>query len=487
MARRSTGIAEAACTVVLLTIYGATMAPSLTWAHHGADGGDLVTAVAQGSIPHPPGFPTYLLLGSFFVHLPWGNPAWRLNLMSAVLAAAAGGLTALAVRILLRSGIHKQMPATGEQSGYGRAIRNLQSAIYDLQSAICAGLALGLAPLFWSQALIAEVYAPAAFFAALAIVLTLRGGPAWALGLAWGTGMGAHPTLLFLAPLVAWGLWRDSEGRLRRLAQAGFLALLGWGTMYGPVLLARSREASPWGDVSTLAGWWALVSARLYHGYLFGLPLVTWPQRLLAWTNLLIRQFTPFGAILAGLGWLHLWRERRSLALASAITVGSFSLYAIGYDTADSLVYLVPALPVAALWLGAGARRAADRLRGRWRPGAWVILMLPLLQALLFWGQMDVSDDWKAIEWAERILRLAPTRAALLTDQDAHTFTLWYVHDVCGERPDVTIVDQDLWAHRPYRHLVSAALGLEIPERGLSPEEAAHRAGRPALRVTDVQ
>jgi hypothetical protein len=249
------------------------------------------------------------------------------------------------------------------------------------------------------------------------------------------------------------------------------------------VLLARSSVPSPWGDVSTLAGWWALVSARLYHGYLFGLPLVTWPQRLLAWTNLLIRQFTPFGAVLTGLGWLHLWRERRSLALASAITVGSFSLYAIGYDTADSLVYLVPALPVAALWLGAGVGRAADWLRCRWRPGAWAILMLPLLQALLFWGQMDVSDDWEAIEWAERVLRLAPARAALLTDQDAHTFTLWYVHDVLGERPDVAIVDQDLWAHRPYRHLVSAALGLEIPESDLSPEGAAHRAGHPVVRV----
>ena len=479
MARRSTGIAEVACTVVLLIVYAATMAPSLTWAHHGADGGDLVTAVVQGSIPHPPGFPTYLLLGAFFVRLPWGNLAWRLNLMSAVLAAAAGGLTALAVRILLRSGTRKQGLVTGEKSGYGCAICNLRPAI-------CAGLGLGLAPLFWSQALIAEVYAPAAFFAALVIVLALHGGPTWALGLAWGAGMGAHPTLVFLGPLVVWRIWAGEE-RLRQLVHTGLPALASWGTMYGPVLLARSSVPSPWGDVSTLAGWWALVSARLYHGYLLGLPLVAWPQRLLAWTNLLIRQFTPFGAVLAVLGWLHLWRERRSFALASGMVVVMFSLYAIGYDTADSLVYLVPALLVVALWLGAGVGWAADWLRGRWRAGAWAILMLPLLQALLFWGHMDVSDDWEAIEWAERVLRLAPARAALLTDQDAHTFTLWYVHDVRGERPDVVIVDQDLWAHRPYRHLVSAALGLEIPESDLSPKEVAHRAERPTLGVNDVQ
>ncbi|MCK4472650.1 MAG: DUF2723 domain-containing protein, partial [Anaerolineae bacterium] len=191
MAERGTEIIGAACAAALLVVYGATMAPTLTWAHYGADGGDLVTAVARGSIPHPPGSPTYLLLGELFIRLPWGEPAWRLNLMSAVLAAGAAALTAAAIRLLLRS-----------------RIRNSQFAIRNSQSAICAGLSLGLAPLFWSQALIAEVYAPAAFFAALVGYLALRGGPAWVLGLAWGVGMGAHPTLLFMAPLVVWGAWK---------------------------------------------------------------------------------------------------------------------------------------------------------------------------------------------------------------------------------------------------------------------------------------
>ena len=64
----------------LLAVYGLTLAPTITWAHHGADGGDLVTAVVRGCIPHPPGFPTYLLLGDLFIRLPWGNPAWRRSL-----------------------------------------------------------------------------------------------------------------------------------------------------------------------------------------------------------------------------------------------------------------------------------------------------------------------------------------------------------------------------------------------------------------------
>ena len=256
-------------------------------------------------------------------------------------------MTAAAVKLLPCFGTAQEAGSRKQEAGGSKQeARNgnrvaIESAICNPQVAICTGLSLGLAPIFWSQALITEVYALAAFFTALVVVFALRGGPGWALGLAWCVGMGSHPTLLFLAPLVAWRAWGNRGGRLRRLAQAGLLVLLGWGAMYGPVLLARGGTPSAWGDVSTLGGWWALVSGQLYRGYVFGLPLTAWPQRLLAWMGLMARQFTPFGVALAGLGWLHLWRELRPLAAASALAFGAFSLYAIGYNTADSLVYLV--------------------------------------------------------------------------------------------------------------------------------------------------
>jgi hypothetical protein len=466
---------------ILLAIYAATLAPTITWAHYGADGGDLVTAVARGRIPHPPGLPTYLLLGELFIRLPWGDPARRLNLMSAVMAAGAAGLTAETVR------------------------RYLRSSVPSLQSPVSTLLCLGLAPLFWSQAIITEVYAPAALFAALVTYLALGRGPAWATGLTWGIGMGVHPTLVLLAPLVAWeacragnrsraesappcgrnsssiGTWR-SQGTWG-LVQSGLMALLGWGAMYGPGLLARADSPSPWGNVNTLEGWWMLVSGRMYHGYLFALPPSAWPRRILAWVGLLGRQFTPIGAMLAGLGWRELWRERRPLALASALVLGAFSLYAIGYDAADSLVYLVLALPTVALWLGVGLSQAADWLSRRVQWGAWAILLLPLLQAFLFWGQTDLSADRTAMEWAERTLRQAPSQAVILTDRDGHTFTLWYAQDVLGQRSDVAVVDVALWAQEPYRVMMADALGLGTTGRDLSPEDAARRMGRPIVRI----
>ena len=62
------------------------------------DSGELVAAVATLGIPHPTGYPLYVLLGKLWTLLvPIGSIAFRMSLMSAACAgAAAGGLYALA-------------------------------------------------------------------------------------------------------------------------------------------------------------------------------------------------------------------------------------------------------------------------------------------------------------------------------------------------------------------------------------------------------
>jgi hypothetical protein len=185
----------------------------------------------------------------------------------------------------------------------------------------------------------------------------------------------------------------------------------------------------------------------------------------------------------AGFGWVSLWRGRRAFAAVSGFAFGIFSLYAIGYDTADSLIYLVPAIQLVALWLGIGVVQMAGWLDRRLRVGAKVVLLLPILQALLFWRQMDLSDDQTAMEWADKALQQAPPQAVMLADQDSTTFSLWYVRDVLGQRSDVVVIDVDLWAQESYRQIVTNELGLGTVESDLLPEEAADMAGRPLVRV----
>ncbi|MEI6147588.1 MAG: DUF2723 domain-containing protein [bacterium] len=81
------------------------MAPEVTL----QDSGELVTGAFTFGVPHPPGYPLWALMGYVWSHfiLPFGNPAWRIGMMSVVTGAlTVGALTIMmtrSLRLLLHS------------------------------------------------------------------------------------------------------------------------------------------------------------------------------------------------------------------------------------------------------------------------------------------------------------------------------------------------------------------------------------------------
>lgn len=430
--------AALAALAVPLLVYLLTMAPTITWAHDGADGGDLITAAYTLGVPHPPGYPIYCLLGWLFAHVPLRDVAWRLNLMSAVGAA----LAALGLYAAVLEGRQVGEPAVA--------------------AGLCAAWGLAFVPVLWSQATITEVYAVNAAFVALVLWLALRvqrlGTSQMALGLAWGLSLGTHPTGLALLPIVAWALAAGRHGRSLLSVLLPWLlgAVLGL-SAYAYLPLRAGQGAITWGDPTTPAGWWWLVSGALYQGYVFALPLEAVPARLLALTQYLVSGFGPTGIALSVAGIASLARRKRGLSLASGLSWLLYVVYAIGYDTTDSYVYLIPALVVLAFWLGEGLAESlgwlSRRLGRRWGLAAGLCLgCVGLLFALILnYRDMDVHQDTAARDFGAGVLTAAPEQAVLLTAQDAHTFTLWYFQHVVGQRPDVAVVDTALlgydWYH----------------------------------------
>ena len=96
-------------------------------------------------IPDYTGYPTYMMVGKLFTFVPVGDFAYRVNLASAVYAALAVVLAYL-VGILLT----------------GRAV-----------AAAAGAIAFAVSWLFWSQAVVAEVYTLNALFVALILFVLL--------------------------------------------------------------------------------------------------------------------------------------------------------------------------------------------------------------------------------------------------------------------------------------------------------------------------
>ena len=49
------------------------------------DAGEMATTVYSLGILHPPGYPSYTLIGHLFDQVPLGNPAYRLNVFSGLM------------------------------------------------------------------------------------------------------------------------------------------------------------------------------------------------------------------------------------------------------------------------------------------------------------------------------------------------------------------------------------------------------------------
>ena len=85
----------------VLTVYIVTLAPSVTfW-----DAGEFIAASRVLGVPHPPGTPLYVFLSNVWASLmPFGEFAYRLNLLTAVFSAAAAAFLFLVVREALSQG-----------------------------------------------------------------------------------------------------------------------------------------------------------------------------------------------------------------------------------------------------------------------------------------------------------------------------------------------------------------------------------------------
>src|SRR5688572_18023679 len=76
--------------LIAFYVYWRTVAVSIAW----GDSPELTAAAFQAGVPHPTGYPLYMLLGHAFIKLlPFGSVAYRMNLLSALAAAAAIALT----------------------------------------------------------------------------------------------------------------------------------------------------------------------------------------------------------------------------------------------------------------------------------------------------------------------------------------------------------------------------------------------------------
>ncbi len=137
-------------------VYWSTVAPGLTfW-----DAGEFIACSAILGIPHPPGTPFFILLGRVAtILIPFGEIAWRVNMVSAISNVMTAVLGSLIVFRIVRPWM-REMP---------EGVADLLAAL----AGVCAAGTMAFASTVWANGTEAEVYGASMFFLLLVTWLSV--------------------------------------------------------------------------------------------------------------------------------------------------------------------------------------------------------------------------------------------------------------------------------------------------------------------------
>ncbi len=470
----------------VFALYRATLLP-------GADFGD--TGSFQATVGSPvitprDGYPLYFAVGDALLWTTRAEPAHALNLASAVEGAIACGLIVL---------------VAAELSG-------------SVLAAVAASLLFAGSYTFWSQAIIAEVYALHALVVSLALLLLLRWEQRPSLArlscffAVYALGFGNHLSMILLLPgftlflfLAAPHGWR-SLLTPRVVAIAVALAAAG-ALQYAWNLSALWISTQPPHSIADALQmfWFDVTKTDWRETMVLNVPTSVFRDRLAMYWFDLHQQFGWPGIALAVAGLVGLTRQawRRGVLLISLYVVNV--AFAYSYNVGDTHVFYLPSHLMLALAMAPGivataglvASPRAARLRAR---GAVVAAVASL--AIAYAG-VRIYDDYPALDRSadRRPAQMLSALTAGLDDQHAILLTdlNWQIQNGLSYftnaiRPEVAAAHlPDVLQYAPalVRDNAAAGRNVVLTERARSEMTAAYgplfrTSADPSVRVDSV-
>lgn len=434
-------------------VYLSTAAPTVTfW-----DSGELIAASYQLGISHQPGYPLYSITGRLFSLLPFGNIAYRLNLLSAFFSASS----IFAVYLLLREIITDKGT----------------TAVF-----VSALLALNLAfvKVFWSQAVVAEVYALNSLILValvLAYLKALNGGlsPVRYMllsGLLFGLGLVNHESLILYLPalIITWLLVGPMPGRERvRAAIAGTAFIILGLSVY--IYLPLRSSVNPIidiGDPVNLSRFWWVIKWGEYIRAVR--PLLSKASTFIAGLQLLNPWLLGGAGLAAFVSYRFLKRSWRTYLPLLAFTVVygvCISLLVLGNPQEEKFglagKFFIPVVMMAVVFMGSEAGETMKK-GGRYAGAALAVFLSATAIYLLArnYRPNDYSRNFIAYDYAANSLKSTGERGVLFTWGDNGVFPLWYVQQVERYRDDAVLLHTPLMTYDWYLADAKKWLGRDM-------------------------
>lgn len=425
-----------AAAVFVFVVYVRTLAPTVLY-YDRPILLDSVMLQAQATvlgITGPTGEPTWVMLTHLFTKLPFGDPAYRVNLASAVYASITVFLVFVAGYLLSRR----------------------------VAAAFAAALAFGLGGTFWSQAVIAEIYTMNTLLIMLPIITLIlwrerRERPrsdrylllacflmGFALTNHLTSGLVLPASFLFVAAVD----WRKLLDWRLALKGAGLFVIGLLPYLYLPI---RSSMNPPMNeaDPSNFARFYEFVTGSDLNGVFGKFGPIELIGRVIMYGQNLFADF-HWGLVMVGIvGFMAMLVRDKAMAVLIGFLYFGWLAHALEFGIFDTKLYFIPTYLMLSLAMAVGfgflVRAVEDVFENRRRAvaGAGIavvsalIALYPLVGIGQKYEQYDMSDDYKGQEILDAVIHKAKHGGTVLH----HRSGLWYMVLVEKKRPDLRIID----------------------------------------------
>ena len=424
-------IASAIVFALAYAVYLKTLLPGVSV----GDWAEMQWLPAQLGIPHPTGYPLYVLLGKAFSFIPIGSLGFRAELLSAV---AAAGAAATSVLIAGQLGVRPVIAGA-------------------------AGLALAFSGQLWLEATFSEMNGLHLFLVALLVHRALvwrverRDRDLLIGALLSGLALSNHLLAVTVVPIVVLFVLFDARDRLRErpilLVQAAAFVLLGLTPYLFIPIRGLFGPAALYERFTTWDGVTGLISGADLRGQMHFGSADSFAKAAGDVVPVLAQLGARSDVVFVALGLLgaaiQLIRDRWLALMLLAIV--AVNIYFFANYVGDLDHYLLVTWLAFTIWLALAVEAIVrwielqvPRLRGLPSP-ALLALVLPIVIAAGNVAANDASGNRDGERFAQSVFDNLPPNAVLLTYWDALT-TLGYEHCVEGVRPDVAMRSLDVKA-----------------------------------------
>ena len=367
--------------VICLIVYIITLNPTVTF----MDSGELAAACATFGIPHPTGYPLFLIIGYIFTKLPISySPVYNLNLMSAVLSAAAVAVfyyvSYLLLSILKSSSEVQKVKQKKEKHAkekYSKEKHVKEVNIFNADTitivSFFASLVFGFSKTFWENALSAEVYPLHSLLLVLLIYFSLKiyfnlkehNKKNWMiLFLLLGTSFANHMTTIFIVPgIVFLYILQYKENPLFAKSLSKQFLFVIPGLLLYLVLMVRASSGPylNWSEPDTLSNLLHHITGGDYSQLMFSTSSV-FSNNFKLFFGTVLNEYAVISGIIAVFGLIFLYKQSRIIFYYFVILILGCLIYSLNYNIRDLLSYFLLIYILLGLTFGIGFINSLNKL-----------------------------------------------------------------------------------------------------------------------------